>query len=355
MLPAPTTGGPACTTIYFDGTTDVDAVAADNINAAGEGFTLSAWVLRAKAAGTANEWERIIDFNNGIKQRNIILAFDAVDGTYPLLYGGRFNGTEWQGEVTMQIGTTFPQKSWTAVQLTHAPSGDVVIYLDGVVAATGNLPPPEPTTARSGLYIGRSHRNNRRFHGQMQDLFVFNTVLSPAQLADLRTQRQFPTIDGLWTQPIITAGVGCPPPPTQASAYFTVEGPCTVDGACVRTPNYPNYGNHQSCTITPTSLAVGMLLSATTFDTESCCDKLIVNYMVYSGSTGPSNVVLGDRAFTWSSDDDITRAGWEVCAAPPPPPPPPPLPPPPSPSPPPPFPSPPPPPPPPPPPSPSPR
>ena len=51
MLPAPTTGGPACTTIYFDGTaaTDVDAVAPENINAAGKGFTLSAWVLRANA------------------------------------------------------------------------------------------------------------------------------------------------------------------------------------------------------------------------------------------------------------------------------------------------------------------
>ena len=28
MLPAPNTGGPACTTIYFNGTTNVDAVAA---------------------------------------------------------------------------------------------------------------------------------------------------------------------------------------------------------------------------------------------------------------------------------------------------------------------------------------
>ena len=78
MLPAPTTGGPACTTIYFDGTTDVDAVAADNINAAGEGFTLSAWVLRANAgyetAGEANAWERMIDFGNAIEAAEDDLA-----------------------------------------------------------------------------------------------------------------------------------------------------------------------------------------------------------------------------------------------------------------------------------------
>ena len=116
MLPAPSTGGPACTTIYFDGTaaTDVDAVAPENINAAGEGFTLSAWVLRANAAGDANRWERIIDFGNGDEQDSITLAFDAkkkdVDGTYPLWYGV-FHGKELQQEATMQIGTTFPQEA----------------------------------------------------------------------------------------------------------------------------------------------------------------------------------------------------------------------------------------------------
>ena len=69
-----------------------------------------------------------------------------------------------------------------------------------------------------------------------------------------------------------------PLPPPSAPAYFAVVGPCTVDGACARSPNYPSeYGNSQSCTITPTSLAVGQRLSATTFNTESRYDKLIVN------------------------------------------------------------------------------
>ena len=104
-----------------------------------------------------------------------------------------------------------------------------------------------------------------------------------------------------------------PPPPPSS---FTVVGPCTVDGACARSPNYPSdYGNRQSCTITPTSLAVGQRLSATTFNTESGYDKLIVNGATYSGTIGPSNVLLGS-AFTWSSDRSVTRAGWEVCAAP---------------------------------------
>ena len=69
----------------------------------------------------------------------------------------------------------------------------------------------------------------------------------------------------------------------------------------------------QDCTITPTSLAIGQLLSATAFNTEYGYDKLIVNGATYDGTTGPSNVVLGS-AFTWSSDYSITSTGWEVCA-----------------------------------------
>jgi hypothetical protein len=118
-------------------------------------------------------------------------------------------------------------------------------------------------------------------------------------------------------------------PHRRLSTYFTVDGPCTVNGTCVRSPNYPSeYTGGQSCTITPTNLAVGQLLSATAFNTENGYDKLIVNGVTYSGTTGPSDVLLGS-AFTWSSDGSSHRSGWEVCAeaAPPPLPPSPPSPP----------------------------
>ena len=119
-----------------------------------------------------------------------------------------------------------------------------------------------------------------------------------------------------------STAVASPPPPSPPAslhrraehAYFTVVGLCTLDGACVRSPNYPSYyDNNQVCTITPTSLAIGQLLSATAFDTESGYDKLIVNGATYSGTIGPSNVLLGS-AFIWSSDHSVAGAGWEVCA-----------------------------------------
>jgi len=109
-------------------------------------------------------------------------------------------------------------------------------------------------------------------------------------------------------------------PHRQLSTYFTVVGPCTVNGTCISSPNYPSeYAGGQSCTITPEGLAIGQLLSATAFNTEKNFDKLIVNGVTYDGTTGPSNVLL-ESAFTWSSDSSSHRSGWEVCAhaAPPP-------------------------------------
>merc|ERR1712185_438945 len=89
MLPHPTIApGADCATLYFDGTsaTDLDAVAAENINADGAGYTLSAWVLRANAAGPERAWERIIDFGNGPGQDNILVAFDPDAGAEPMRY-----------------------------------------------------------------------------------------------------------------------------------------------------------------------------------------------------------------------------------------------------------------------------
>ena len=59
--------------------------------------------------------------------------------------------------------------------------------------------------------------------------------------------------------------------------YFTVtSGSCTVDPSspnCILSGGWPsNYWNGQACTITPTALAIGAPLTATSFNTESCCD-----------------------------------------------------------------------------------
>ena len=151
-----------------------------------------------------------------------------------------------------------------------------------------------------------------------------------------------------------------PSPPSPPATYFTVtSGPCTVDPSasnCIRSPNFglsDGYGNSQ-CDITPSPLAIGRPLTATTFDTQHCCDALVLRNFQSDGSVtyfsgnllttqrlidsqatgvgGPSNFILGLGTIQWRPIDyfesmgGIPHRGWRVCSNPPSPPPPPPTP-----------------------------
>eukprot|EP00900_Chrysochromulina_parva_P012205 jgi/Chrpa1/20986/Chrysochromulina_OHIO_Genome00026419-RA len=102
------------------------------------------------------------------------------------------------------------------------------------------------------------------------------------------------------------------PRSTDAQTYFTVSsGPCTVDPSspnCIRSPNFPSsYQDNQACTITPTALAIGDPLTATSFSTEACCDRLSIpsypsgTVTAFSGSVAATFAIAGDPSdFTGS-------------------------------------------------------
>ena len=90
---------------------------------------------------------------------------------------------------------------------------------------------------------------------------------------------------------------------------------CTTNGACFQSLNYPNnHGEDEQCSITVQSVSAGETLNSLAFNTESCCDKLIVKGTEYDGTTGPSGVAVAvNDVFTWSSDGSEQRSGFEVC------------------------------------------
>jgi hypothetical protein len=104
----------------------------------------------------------------------------------------------------------------------------------------------------------------------------------------------------------------CPVPPPVAST-----GPCKASGNCACSSNYDasctspsgTYNNNEECTVTfpPSSL-----LTSSAFSTESGYDKVTVNGVQYSGSTGPYGVVAS--SMTWSSDHSVVSPGWKICA-----------------------------------------
>ena len=56
-----------------------------------------------------------------------------------------------------------------------------------------------------------------------------------------------------------------------------------------------------------------MPLNATLFRTESGYDKLTVNDVEHSGSSGPDGITPAGT-IVWSSDGSVTDIGWELCA-----------------------------------------
>jgi hypothetical protein len=146
------------------------------------------------------------------------------------------------------------------------------------------------------------------------------------------------TIGPAWSSCPNSGALSClapppPPPPPDAMAYFVINsGTCTVDPSernCIRSPNFPSYyGNDEYCSITPTALAIGATLTATSFSTEEGTDVLRIfgpsgSLTSFSGASGPSNYLLGPGLIEWSSDYSVTYPGWRVCSSlfrPPPPP-----------------------------------
>eukprot|EP00405_Crypthecodinium_cohnii_P033062 CAMPEP_0206518658 /NCGR_PEP_ID=MMETSP0324_2-20121206/64706_1 /ASSEMBLY_ACC=CAM_ASM_000836 /TAXON_ID=2866 /ORGANISM="Crypthecodinium cohnii, Strain Seligo" /LENGTH=102 /DNA_ID=CAMNT_0054012049 /DNA_START=240 /DNA_END=548 /DNA_ORIENTATION=- len=60
-------------------------------------------------------------------------------------------------------------------------------------------------------------------------------------------------------------------------------------------------------------------LQVESFETESCCDLLVVNGYDYSGAGGSDlaadrHTLSGD--VTWESDSSINGRGWKLCARP---------------------------------------
>ncbi|CAK0831427.1 unnamed protein product, partial [Prorocentrum cordatum] len=104
------------------------------------------------------------------------------------------------------------------------------------------------------------------------------------------------------------------PPPTAAPQHMwaAIMGPCTLDGTCVESPNYPqNYGTSQACTLEIDSSVAGPIV-VESFYTEPVFDYLRVNGVAYSGLSGPSGITPTADIF-WSSDFIIAGSGWRLC------------------------------------------
>eukprot|EP00035_Acanthoeca_spectabilis_P015527 m.310432 g.310432 ORF g.310432 m.310432 type:complete len:573 (+) comp16378_c0_seq12:780-2498(+) len=112
------------------------------------------------------------------------------------------------------------------------------------------------------------------------------------------------------------------PPPSTPSAFFRVISAstnangvpaCSVspDGRCF-TDGTGRHDNDENCVIEVLQSAT---LNVVQFRTEWGYDFVTVNGQRYSGRRGPDGVQVASGArILWSSDESVTRGGFEICA-----------------------------------------
>ena len=144
-----------------------------NINYA-NGMTYSAWIYY----DNFSHWSRLIDFGNGPGSDNIIIANQGTTNNLCLhVYsGGSSSNVYANGSLTLN--------EWHHIAATVNSGGAAVLYLDGQQVATGTVNLPN-SLARNRCYIGRSNwSNDAYFDGKMDDVAMWNTVLTQTEIQD---------------------------------------------------------------------------------------------------------------------------------------------------------------------------
>eukprot|EP00959_Pyramimonas_sp_CCMP1952_P278822 5829897-Pyramimonas_sp.AAC.1 len=102
--------------------------------------------------------------------------------------------------------------------------------------------------------------------------------------------------------------------PGSGSMWGAISGPCVQDGACVQSPNYPQYySNNQQCTIEINAASAAPII-VEYFNVEWYFDYLLVDgWKTFSGRRRRPHGFTPSSSILWSSDSSVTRRGWRRC------------------------------------------
>jgi Chitobiase/beta-hexosaminidase C-terminal domain/Concanavalin A-like lectin/glucanases superfamily/Fn3 associated len=193
-----------------------------------------ATILAVLQPTTLSTGQHFIDLGNGGASNDIRFEENNSSGSlYFAIYNGTTNG-DISSSSTLVAGTTGIA---TAVQ---NGSGTGTLFYNGAQVGSGSLNNPN-SVSRSNNYIGRwagSGSSTYCFNGEIAELIVFNTVLSPTQLEAIQgylsTRWGLPAIPPLVTP---SAGTYSSPQTVTMSAYPNAQIRYTVDGSV------PNIGS----------------------------------------------------------------------------------------------------------------
>jgi len=144
------------------------------------GMTVSLWAYPT-SEGIGALWARFIDFANGAANDNILFARTGTANQFSFeVYTANVSG----GRIDSPLGTLIVNQ-WQHFAATLDPFGTVVIYRNGIPVATGMTAIPT-VIQRNNNYLGLSNwGGDGHYAGGMDDVRVYNRVLSPAAIAAL--------------------------------------------------------------------------------------------------------------------------------------------------------------------------
>ena len=149
-------------------------------------FSIAVWVKLDGAAA----WTRIYDFGNGQSDpanRFMYLTTNGFSGGTNGLMASSYGGSV-ANELALNAGTQLPPGVWKHVVVTGS-GGDRTIYVDGFPAATVTggpvVAPQEMEPIAPNSWLGRSRFPDPGLGGTLDELQIYDRVLSRAEIADL--------------------------------------------------------------------------------------------------------------------------------------------------------------------------
>ena len=160
----------------FDGYNNYITLPPQNFSGA---ITVEACV---KNNGSAKSWARIIDFGNGSRSDNIILAFIGKTG--------KMTWNVYNGDRNKHVDTTevFPLSKWVHVAATIDDNGNATIYWNGEIKGAGKIYVPK-NIIRNNQYIAKSNWPDDYFEGQMADVRIWSIARTQAEIQENMNQR----------------------------------------------------------------------------------------------------------------------------------------------------------------------
>jgi len=152
----------------YDGTDDYVYLGTTNMNSTE--ITIMGWMRW----DGFNNWSRMVDFGNGQNSDNIVIANNGVSNTLCLSIR---NGTS---ETVLNLPNLIPLGQFIHVAVV-ASAGNMSIYINGVLVGS-RASVTIRNIARNLCYLGKSNWADAYFHGQMDEVSIWNKALTQAQI-----------------------------------------------------------------------------------------------------------------------------------------------------------------------------